>query len=207
MKKIAMFGGTFNPIHNGHIELALCAAQQLDLEQVLLIPTHTPPHKRYQEEVTAWQRWEMCRLAVQGYKNLETSDLEIKRPGASYTVDTLRELHRDFPDAEIYLITGADMFLTVQNWKCAADIFSLAVICGVPRDQEKEMTLKKHELVLREEFGAKTVLLQMPLVPISSTEIRERIRKNLPIGEWVPPSVERYIQENHLYQKDESHKD
>lgn len=69
------------------------------------------------------------------------------------------------------------------------------------------MTLKKHELVLREEFGAKTVLLQMPLVPISSTEIRERIRKNLPIGEWVPPSVERYIQENHLYQKDESHKD
>ena len=149
----------------------------------------------------------MCRLAVQGYKNLEASDLEIKRPGASYTVDTLRELHRDFPDAEIYLITGADMFLTVQNWKCAADIFSLAVICGVPRDQEKEMTLKKHELVLREEFGAKTVLLQMPLVPISSTEIRERIRKNLPIGEWVPPSVERYIQENHLYQKDESHKD
>ena len=92
------------------------------LEQVLLIPTHTPPHKRYQEEVTAWQRWEMCRLAVQGYKNLEASDLEIKRPGASYTVDTLRELHRDFPDAEIYLITGADMFLTVQNWKCAADI-------------------------------------------------------------------------------------
>lgn len=200
MKKIAMFGGTFNPVHNGHIELALCAVRQLNLDKVLLIPTHTPPHKRYREEITARQRWEMCRLAVDGYKNLEVSDLEIRRPGASYTVNTLRELHQNFPDAEIYLITGADMFLTVQNWKSAADIFSLAVICGVPRDQEKEKTLKEHEAVLRREFGAKTALLHMPLIPISSTEIRERIRNNLSIGEWVPPRVERYIREHHLYQ-------
>lgn len=196
-----MFGGTFNPIHNGHIQLALCSARQLHLDKVLLIPTHTPPHKQYQEETTAWQRWEMCRLAVRGYENLEASDIEIKRPGASYTVDTLRELKQEFPDTQLYLITGADMFLTVQNWKCAADIFSMAVICGVPRDQENEKILQKQETILGRDFGAKTALLEMPPVPISSTQIRERIKKNLPIGKWVPPSVERYIWENHLYQK------
>lgn len=196
-----MFGGTFNPIHNGHIQLALCSARQLHLDKVLLIPTHTPPHKQYQEETTAWQRWEMCRLAVRGYENLEASDIEIKRPGASYTVDTLRELKQDFPDAQLYLITGADMFLTVQNWRCAADIFSMAVVCGVPRDQENEKILEKQEEVLHRDFGAKTVLLEMPPVPISSTEIRQRIKNGQPIGQWVPKSVERYIRENHLYQK------
>lgn len=196
-----MFGGTFNPIHNGHIQLALCSARQLHLDKVLLIPTHTPPHKQYQEETTAWQRWEMCRLAVRGYENLEASDIEIKRPGASYTVDTLRELKQEFPDTQLYLITGADMFLTVQNWKCAADIFSMAVICGVPRDQENEKILQKQETILGRDFGAKTALLEMPPVPISSTEIRQRIKNGQPIGQWVPKSVERYIRENHLYQK------
>ncbi len=140
-------------------------------------------------------------MAVRGYENLEASDIEIKRPGASYTVDTLRELKQEFPDTQLYLITGADMFLTVQNWRCAADIFSMAVVCGVPRDQENEKILEKQEEVLHRDFGAKTVLLEMPPVPISSTEIRQRIKNGQPIGQWVPKSVERYIRENHLYQK------
>lgn len=200
MQNIAMFGGTFNPIHNGHIELALSFARSLKLDKVLLIPTHTPPHKQFQEEVTAQQRWEMCALAAEDHPELEASDLEISRPGASYTVDTLRELQKAYPQATLYLITGADMFLTVQQWRAAQQIFRLAVICGVPRDQKNIGALREHAGFLQTSYHARTQLLDMPLLPISSTEIRNRIQKGDSIQGLVPENVEQYIREHRLYQ-------
>lgn len=200
MKKIAMFGGTFNPIHNGHIQLALCAADQLGLDKVLLIPTNIPPHKRYREETTPRQRWEMCGLAVAGHPKLEVSDMEIRRQGPSYTVDTLCQMHAKYPAAELYLITGADMFLTIQDWKCAQDIFRMAVICGVPREREGLYALKKQAVFLNSRYNAQTAILEFPLMDISSTQIRNWLKTGQSIKEWVPESVERYIRQHGLYQ-------
>lgn len=199
MKKIAMFGGTFNPIHNGHIKLALYAAAQLELDKVLLIPTNIPPHKRYEEETTPRQRWEMCVLAAEEYQKLQVSDLEIRRQGPSYTVDTLRQLRARIPDAQLYLITGADMFLTIQDWKNAQEIFRLAVVCGVPREKEGLQALQRQADFLKNQYSAQTALLDFPLIEISSTQIRHRLKTGRSIEEWVPKNVERYIRRHGLY--------
>lgn len=130
MKKIAMFGGTFNPIHNGHLCLAKTFVRQLQLDKVLLVPTYAPPHKQYQDTTSPEDRFQMCRLAAEDINDLEALDLEIKRQGPSYTVDTLCQLKKEHPEEELYLITGGDMFLTIQNWKEAQEIMRLAVICG-----------------------------------------------------------------------------
>ena len=134
--KIAMFGGSFDPIHNGHVSLAHAFVDTLCLEKVLIIPTHYPPHKQKKTTVTPQQRLDMCRLAFEGEELFEVSDIEIKREGKSYTYMTLEELSIIYPDDELYLITGADMFMTIDQWKEPEIIFRHAVICGVPRDDD-----------------------------------------------------------------------
>ena len=200
MRKIGVFGGTFNPIHNGHINMALGFTQALGLDKVLLIPANIPPHKVYEDKTPAKARLEMCRIAAKQCPLFEASDIELRRKGKSYTVDTLRELTLLYPGSALYLITGADMFLTVQDWKDADEIFALATICAAPRDAFHFSILQNHADGLKWE-KARARILDIPLTNISSTAIRDMVKKGEDISSLVPPGVDGYILAHHLYKE------
>lgn len=202
--RIGMFGGSFNPIHNGHIGLIRGIISELSLDKLIVMPSFLPPHKEVDVPTSPEDRLEMCRLAVSNIEAAEVSDLEIKRGGRSYTYETLEQLHKIYPDDELFLIMGADMFLSIETWKNPDVIFSLATICGVPR----KGTGGREELARREpllnDLGAKTMVLSLSLPEISSTDIREAVRKGQQIGFFVPRCVEEYIFAKHLYSADEA---
>lgn len=197
MRKIAIYGGTFNPIHNGHIHLAEQFARSVGFDKVLLIPTRVPPHKQAVDLASPKDRLAMCALAASG-SILEVSDIEIGRKGPSYTADTLLELKKQNPDSEFYLITGEDMFITIQNWYHVQVIYSLATLCAAPRSTEGLQPLLDHARVL-EQSGAKTIIQNIDYLPISSTMVRSAVKNGKSISELVPPAVEDYIVKNNLY--------
>lgn len=197
-RRIAMFGGSFNPIHNAHTSIASAFIKKLKLDKLIFIPTAIPPHKSSEDMIEAEHRLAMCRLAAENIKKADVSDMEIMRQGKSYTVDTLRQLKELYPNSELYLITGADMFLTLQEWKAPQEIFSLASVCTVPRDDADYERLKAHEIKLNE-MGAKTVVLEIKRMDISSTEIRSRVFNDKDISKLVDEEVESYIYANYLF--------
>ena len=196
--KIIIFGGTFNPIHNGHIHLAKCFADILQADRVILIPTNVPPHKRAPDLADAEDRLNMCRLAAEADKRFCVSDIEIARGGQSYTSETLTELHRQYPDAELYLITGEDMFFLLEEWHDPQVIYQLAMICAAPRSPKGTGALLEYAKKI-ERNGAKTRIEDIPYYPISSTMIREAVKAGKSISSLVPAAVERYIREKKLY--------
>lgn len=197
-RRIAMFGGSFNPIHNAHTDIAAAFIKKLKLDKLIFIPTAIPPHKSDEEIIDAEHRLAMCRLAAEDIKKAEVSDIEIMRQGKSYTVDTLSQLKELYPESELYLITGADMFLTLQEWKNPEEIFSLASVCTVPRDDADYERLKAHEIKLNT-MGARTVVLDIKRMDISSTEIRNRVFNDESISKFVDEKVEAYIYANYLF--------
>lgn len=197
MGKIAVYGGTFNPIHNGHIHLAKQFAQLLGIDRVILIPTRVPPHKQASALASPQDRLTMCGLASPG-GIFEVSNIEIRRKGPSYTADTLLELKRQNPGSELYLITGEDMFVTIQNWYRAQTIYSLATLCAAPRSTEGLQPLLDHARVL-EQSGARTIIKNIDYLPISSTMVRSAIQNGESISEFVPAAVADYIVKNNLY--------
>ena len=197
-KRIAMFGGTFDPIHNAHINLALAFIKKLKLDKLLLIPTGVPPHKADLDIVYGEHRLNMCRLAAQDYKKIEVSDIEVKRCGKSYTADTLRQLKEIYPDSELFVIMGADMYMTLDTWREPDTIFSLASVCTVPRDNNEIEQLKSKESEYSKR-GCKTVFLDLKKSDISSTIIRKTVYDDGVISKYVDPKVEKYIYANYLY--------
>ncbi len=198
VRRIGMFGGSFNPVHNAHINLASSFIKKLKLDKLLLIPTAVPPHKSDSEMVSAEHRMNMCKLASEDHKKIEVSDIEIKREGKSYTVDTLRQIREMYPEAEIYLIMGADMFMTLLDWKEPEEIFSLAVICTVPRNSDDLESLTEKEKAYRE-MGAETVILDLKKSNISSSKIRKLVFDDEVFSKFVDPRVEQYIYANYLF--------
>ena len=198
MKKIAVLGGTFNPIHNGHLNLALNAKKELSLDKVFFVPTNISPHKDNEVILDANTRLEMCRLAIQDYQYFEVSDIEILRQGISYTYQTLSVLKKNFPYDKIFLIVGADMFMTLESWKNTEKIFELSVICTVARGAYDIEKLNDHAKILKS-FGAEIYILNITECTISSTEVRDRVLKKQKISDLVPTRVEEYILKNKLY--------
>lgn len=198
--KIGMFGGSFNPVHNGHIELAKAFYRELSLDRLLIMPSYIAPHKFTEGAVFPDQRFEMCCLAAKGIDGFEVSNIEIKRHGASYTYLTLQELHTLYPDDELFLITGADMFMTIHEWKNPGAIFKLATICGVPRNDDDISRLKKQSEYLQT-LGARTYILDVGIMTVSSTEIRKKVKAGEDISDLVAPTVNKYIKEHYLYLK------
>ena len=131
--KLGILGGTFNPLHAGHLHVAGEFARLLELDRVLLIPTRVPPHKRAQQLVPGRQRLKMCRLATEGNPLFAVSGVEIRRRGKSYTVDTLAYLRRKYPRDRLFLLMGEDMFLTLDSWRRASEIIKMAAIAAAPR--------------------------------------------------------------------------
>lgn len=196
--KIAVFGGTFNPIHSGHIHLARRFADLLGAERVLFIPTSLPPHKTAPDLAPAGDRLAMCRLAAESDSRFRVSDLEIRRGGSSYTSETLEELHGLAPDAQLFLITGEDMFVTLEQWHEPETIYRLATVCAAPRSPEGTAALLRYaEQIGRK--GAKTRIENIDYLPVSSTMIREAVKAGKDISSFVPASVEHYIRQKRLY--------
>jgi nicotinate-nucleotide adenylyltransferase len=195
--RLGILGGTFNPPHLGHLICAQEAYIRLRLDRVLLIPTHTPPHKALEEEPGPEHRLELCRLAAQDDPRFEVSDLELKREGPSYTVDTLSELHSIAPDNELYLIVGGDVAAGLPRWHQSERVLSLAT----PAVAKRRGTPKESVLAaLREVSGGKRAeFFPMPRIGVSSTLIRERARAGESIRYLVPDAVADYIKDHRLY--------
>ena len=197
-KRVAVFGGTFDPIHEGHVQLALQFARRLKLDEVLLVPTFVPPHKLKADMAAAEDRLAMCRLVAAAHPKLKVSDMEITRGGASFTVDTLETLEGQYPGTEWYLITGADMFLTLGTWWRFEDIAELAVLCAAPRGAVTFAQLRAYAHTL-EESGARCRVEDIPVMDISSTDIRARLAAGKPLEGQVPREVEDYLRQRGLY--------
>ena len=179
--KIGIYGGTFDPIHRGHMAAAQTAAKLLELDKLLLIPAGIPPHKHKSSGgANGAQRMEMTSIAADrlGLKiPVEVLDLELKREGKSYTSDTLRELRKQYPKDELWLLMGTDMFLTLQNWHEPKTIMKLAKICAFGRtESDGEKLFAPQRDYLTSEFGAAVTTITLPgLVDISSTQLRTRL--------------------------------
>ncbi len=195
--KTAMFGGTFDPMHSGHGALCAHFADLLELDRVYIIPTRTPPHK-LAAQTPGDMRLEMCRLAVGDDPRFEVSDIELRREGTSYSYLTVCQLLEKHPDSRIYLITGADMFMTLEKWYRFDDLKKLVTFCTVPRDDVdmEALTARSREL---EAMGCETFVSDWQPVHISSTLIRQRASEGLSLDGLVHPAVEEYISRNGLY--------
>lgn len=199
--KIGVYGGTFNPIHMGHIHILKEFIRRLGLQRVLLIPTGTPPHKTAPALADGKDRLAMCGLAVKeiGEAPVEISEIELRREGKSYTADTLEALGQLYPRDELYLLMGEDMFLTVDSWYRPETIMAHAALCASPRSESgfQKLLLKKEQL--ERDFAARCFVEDIPYLAVSSTEIRERVGSGSSLAGLVPPTVEEYIRANGLY--------
>lgn len=196
--KVGVFGGTFNPIHNGHLSLIGHLIEALELDELLLIPTAIPPHKDSSDIITAQHRLEMCRLAVQTNPKVKVSDLEIRRGGKSYTVDTLRLLQVERPLDELILLVGSDMFYSLTQWKSADEVMRMVRIAAVAREAD-ELTLMREQRDRLNANGARTEVIEAAPVVVSSTNLREQVH----FEGNIPPIVERYIVQNGLYGREQ----
>ncbi len=198
MRRIGIFGGTFNPIHQGHLHLAAEFYKQLGLCEVLLIPDYTPPHKAHDHLADGVDRYNLCRIAAHGLPYIKVSDYEIRRKTKSYTVYTLEHFSDLNPNAELCLLMGSDMFYTVDTWHDAARIFELATLCAGARNAGEYEKLTAYAKVL-EQKGAKTRVVNIEALSVSSTDIREAIINGIPLPQGLPGQVGRYIDAVKLY--------
>ncbi len=192
--KIGLFGGTFDPIHTGHLIIAETIRSDFGLDRVVFVPTSIPPHKPEGPEADSESRYRMVQLAVNGHDGFTVSDCEIRRGGASYTLDTLKEFHQSEPGQGnvFYLIVGMDSLIDMKHWKKPEAIFELATILVASRSGFDSSQVESW-------IKVKTVMVQTPLVDISSSEIRKRIRSGRSVRFWIPESVEKYIRQEGLY--------
>lgn len=187
----------FNPPHLGHLALARAAVSDLGLERVLLMPVLIPPHKPAKWDPGAEHRLSMCSLAVQGDPDLGVCTLELERPGPSYTIDTLRSIHATEPDAELTLIVGADMALTLGSWREPRDILKLARLAVAEREGSTRREVL--DALAPIDADAQTVFLEMPRRDVSSSLVRRRLTSGASIDELVGPDVAAYISQHELY--------
>ena len=200
--RLGILGGTFDPIHYGHLIIAEQARDQFDLDKVLLIPSGHSYFKdnRKQKVLPPQTRLEMARIAVDGYEPFEVSDIEVTRPGNTYSFETLEALAGQYPEAELFFIVGADTICSMDTWKEPARIFSACTVLAAMReDQVDPESFQTARKALEEKYGAVIRTVSIPNIGISSTDIRERVGLKKSIHYLVPYTLERYIIENGIY--------
>lgn len=196
-ERVGIFGGTFNPPHNGHVKAAETFLQQMKLDRLIIIPALIPPHKEYNSTVSSKERIDMCNLAFSDIDNAEISDIEIRRGGKSYTYLTLTELTRE--DRELFFLCGTDMILTMDTWKNPEIIFELASVCFVRREtvSENDSHIQHKCDEYRRDYGARIFEIKADAIDISSSEIRTLDSE---FFDYLPPKVLSYIRDKGLYQ-------
>ena len=201
MLRVGIYGGTFSPIHTGHVEAAKAFMSQMWLDVLFVIPTGVSPHKEMSEGVSNADRLRMCELAFEGVEGVIVSDMEMRREGKSYTVDTLRELTDT--DRRLFLLCGTDMILTLDQWRDPDEIFRLAYPTYIRREEDAELDEKLVAKITeyRNKYGKNVIRINSPAVVVSSSEVRAKIGNGEDITGLVPPAVAEYIKEKGLYAK------
>lgn len=199
-KRLGIMGGTFDPIHYGHLVAAETARIELRLDNVLFIPTGIPPHKVFRKVTEANLRHEMVEMSIRSNNSFKVSELEIVREGPTYTIDTLKILHDLFPEQELYFITGTDALRELITWREPQEIIKLARIVGASRPgYDSDGLLAK--IYRKYPFTKDRISqLEVPALAISSTDIRARVRNDKSIRYLLPEEVRLFIKNNNLYQ-------
>lgn len=200
--KLGVLGGTFDPIHMGHLQMAEAVYRRMSLSQVLFIPAYVPPHKVGMYFATAEERYAMTELAVAAYPCFTVSDMELRRSGVSYTIDTIRELHKLYAEQQLYFIIGADSVAQLHTWHNIEEMLELITFVAAGRpgyDGVMEQVARR----LGQRARERIILLDTPEYDISSTDIRARIRRQESLAGLVPQAVEQYIYRHDLYIKQE----
>lgn len=190
MRRLGLFGGSFDPVHLGHVLVAQAAREELELERVFFIPTACSPFKQENQPAPESMRARMLRLALAGHAAYEVDELEFRRGGVSYSVDTLRHYRQRYPEAELYWLIGADNLASLPKWRHATELVELAHFVAIPRPGETAVSFPPP-------FRGR-VLKGFPF-GVSSSEIRSRIQAGLPVDQLVPPGVAECIRNNRLY--------
>ena len=199
MTRIGIYGGTFSPPHNGHLKAAKAFMEQMWLDILYVIPTFVPPHKEMECVVSAEHRLNMCRLAFSEMEGVYVSDLEIRRGGTSYTVDTLQELSGE--DRRLFLLCGTDMVLTLDQWRSPERIFELSYPVYIRRERDPLLDAKIIQKIgeYQTKYGKMVRKIVTEPLELSSNEVRRCLLYGKPITDKVPFAVEKYIHDNHLY--------
>lgn len=205
-RRIGIMGGTFNPIHNGHLEIAKHARRQHKLDEIWFIPNYIPPHKEAENiDDLADERVDMLECAIEDIPWYKICRIEMERGGYSYTYETMSELHRSYPEDRFYFLLGGDSLFQFETWKKVDVIVSCCGILAAHRsvnelDRETEkIEFRKRMNYLRKKYHAEFRTITMPVYDISSTEIREKARAGISLAGLVPEAVEAYIKEKKLY--------
>ncbi len=193
MAKIGILGGTFHPIHNGHVALGQYCLDKKLVKEVWFIPTGVSYLKAGQKMLSGEERLRLTRLAIEGRPNMSALDLEIRRPGNTYTVETLRELKKLWPEHEFFYIIGADCLFSMENWYQAEEIFQLCTMLVARRDGKSRGEMRKKARDLKDRFRAKIHLLEFQEMEISSTLIRDRIKNGKSIRDLLPEKLAKEI--------------
>lgn len=190
-RRLGVMGGTFNPIHNGHLVAASEVAARFDLDEVIFVPTGMPWQKEQSEVAEAEHRYLMTVIATAANPRFRVSRVDIDRAGPTYTIDTLRDLRRQYPESELFFISGADAISKILSWRDANDLWELAHFVGVTRPG--------HVLDATSIPPGHVSILEVPALAISSTDVRKRAREGLPVWYLVPDGVVQYINKHRLY--------
>jgi nicotinate-nucleotide adenylyltransferase len=217
MNALGILGGTFDPVHMGHLETALAARRAVRLDRVLLVPSNIPPHRRDGPAASAFHRFAMTALAVQECEGFEASDMELQAAGTSYTSDTLDRLHAAGVDrTQMFFITGADAFAEIETWHRFPEVLDLAhfVVVSRPGHPAPDLPARLPRLASRMLTGTPDArraskpaifLVDGRTPDVSSTEVRRRIRRGAPLAGLVPGAVERHITRHRLYLDNAAH--
>jgi len=189
LPRLGILGGTFDPPHNGHIAIARAALKECNLQKIIFIPAKYPPHKPIEKVTSEPDRLNMLKLAVKDHAEFEVSDIELKRDGLSYTIETLREIRKRNPGIEIVFIIGADNISEMESWFKPDEILNTATVVAFNRPG----------FAPAGRFKSLIKMFKMPPVNISSTEIREKVKAGKTVSELVPIAVNDYLRNNSLY--------
>lgn len=196
--KIGIYGGSFDPVHVGHVNAALTFKEELSLDKIIVIPAYQPPHKKGLAMTPSEHRMNMCNLAFGKLEGFEVSDIEILRADEGYMVDTVAQIREIYPDDELYLLIGGDMLLYFQKWYAWSKITDEAVIAVAARNWDDDAALEAEAAVLRS-YGAEVRIVPIDVKEISSTAVRETVRRADDISSMVPEGVDEYIWDHYLY--------
>lgn len=199
---LGIFGGSFNPVHIGHLLLAEYIREELKLNKIIFIPAGNPPHKHDDELELSYHRYNMVELAIADNPFFDISDIELKREGVSYTSDTLNSISKENPDEELSFICGSDSIIQLPTWHEIGKIFELSTIIVANRPNVSQQDLDEQITEFKNKYKARIICSTAPHIEVSSSEVRSRIQQGLSIRYIVPKAVVEYIHTNNLFRRE-----